>query len=342
MFTIKRISLLFWIFLFLVIFLQLMLSGIPKFSFPCAFLTAGCNVLTLRLHVCFLNVFIRKYMETHDTGKFVFSVLFISSITAFFITIECYLIIRFMMPEAVYTKNDMISMFFGTFMASILVSGMCYSIEMFRKNVVAEKRHQELRNSVLEMEIDHLRTQLSPHFTFNILNNLQFLIRKDQDEALELLSAYSKILRYYVYESQNKWIRLDSEITFLKHYFELEKGRSEEDLEISCQWDIPENTLLVIPFLLSTFVENAFKHVSSFSEKKNYIELHVFLKEGNQLFLKIKNSFDSEVLNRKKAGVGLTYAKKRLELSYKDNYDLEFVSEADSYSVSLKLNLTNE
>lgn len=341
MFTIKRASLLFWIFVFLVILLQLMLTGNPTFSFSTAFLNAGLNVLTLRVHVFFLNKIIKKYVKTLDTRRFVFSVLSISSISALLITVECYLIVRFLMPETFIVPNDLISMFCGTLLASVLISGMCYSVEMFKQNVAAEKRHQELRNSVLEMEIDHLRTQLSPHFTFNILNNLQFLIRKDQDEALELLSAYSKILRYYVYESQNKWIRLDSEISFLKHYFELEKGRSGDDLEISCQWKIPENSLVVIPFLLSTFVENAFKHISSFTEQKNYIQLHVFLKEENQLFLKIKNSFDSEALNRKKVGVGLIYAKKRLELSYKDNYELDFVSEVDSYSVSLKLNLTN-
>ncbi|TEB41485.1 GHKL domain-containing protein, partial [Flavobacterium circumlabens] len=93
-------------------------------------------------------------------------------------------------------------------------------------------------------------------------------------------------------------------------------------------------------FLLSTFVENAFKHVSSFKEEKRYIQLHIFLKDENQLFLHLKNASGQQVSNPKKGGVGLKYVKKRLELSYKDNYELELIPEADSYSVRLKLNLT--
>jgi sensor histidine kinase YesM len=341
MFTIKRANLLFWTFLFLIVLLQLSLSTNPDFGFPLAFIHAVVLILTLRVHVYFLNLLIKKYIYTHNTADFVFSALSISLLTSILLTAESYFITIMMLSRSVLQDNDVISLFCGMLLVSILISGMSYSIELYKQNIASAKRHQELRNSVLEMEIDHLRTQLSPHFTFNILNNLQFLIRKDQDEALELLSRYSKILRYYVYESQNKWIRLDDEISFLKHYFELEKDRSGEDLEISCQWDIPENKLLIIPFLLSTFVENAFKHVSSFTERKNYIQLHVFLKDKNQLILNIKNSAESHLQSSKKEGVGLKYVKKRLELSYQDNYQLELMQEADSYSVELILNLTS-
>lgn len=341
MFTIKKANLLFWIFLFLIVLLQLSLSSSPNFTLGVAFIHAVAIVFILRVHVYFLNVLIKKYLKTHDTAGFIISALSISFATSILLTAAGYFITIGLLADANLMENELISMFCGMLLVSILIAGMSYSIELFKQNIASEKRHQELRNSVLEMEIDHLRTQLSPHFTFNILNNLQFLIRKDQDEALELLSRYSKILRYYVYESQNKWIKLDDEIAFLKHYFELEKDRSGEDLEISCQWDIPENTLLIIPFLLSTFVENAFKHVSSFKEEKRYIQLHIFLKDENQLVLHLKNASGQQVSNPKKGGVGLKYVKKRLELSYKDNYELELIPQADSYSVRLKLNLTN-
>jgi two-component system, LytTR family, sensor kinase len=341
MFSIKRANLLFWAFVFLIILMQLSLSTSPAFSFSVSLMHAVILVLTLRLHVHFLNLLIKKYLNTHDTAGFIFSTILISLLTSILLTAESYFVTILMLSPDVLHDNDIISLFCGMLLVSILISGMSYSIELFKQNMASEKRHQELRHSVLEMEIDHLRTQLSPHFTFNILNNLQFLIRKDQDEALELLSRYSKILRYYVYESQNKWIRLDDEISFLKHYFELEKDRSGEDLEISCQWEIPENTLLIIPFLLSTFVENAFKHISSFKEKSNYIQLHIFLKNENQLVLNIINSADFHSLKLKKEGVGLKYVKKRLELSYKDNYELELIPKVDSYSVELQLNLAN-
>lgn len=312
------------------------------FSFVCTLLFTIAITLTLRIHVIYvINRLAKEYLQINASAKFILYALLTSMLTAILLSLEGYIIIEMIFSEAVVKMNLMLSLFFGMLMMTVLISGMSYSIELFKQNTEAEKQHEILKNSVLESEINHLRTQLSPHFTFNILNNLQFLIRKDKDEALELLSRYSKILRYYVYESQNKWIKLDDEIAFLKHYFQLEKDRSGEDLQISCQWNIPENQLMIIPFLLSTFVENAFKHVSTFADKSNSIHLEIFLANENQLFLKIENTTDSSLNDSKKDGVGLRYVQKRLDLSYPDNYKLTLSSDEDKYNVTLQLNLNN-
>ncbi|WP_300485138.1 histidine kinase [Flavobacterium sp.] len=324
--------------MFLLIFLQLS----DDFSFVCTLLFTIAITLTLRIHVIYvINRLAKEYLQINASAKFILYALLTSMLTAILLSLEGYIIIEMIFSEAVVKMNLMLSLFFGMLMMTVLISGMSYSIELFKQNTEAEKQHEILKNSVLESEINHLRTQLSPHFTFNILNNLQFLIRKDKDEALELLSRYSKILRYYVYESQNKWIKLDDEIAFLKHYFQLEKDRSGEDLQISCQWNIPENQLMIIPFLLSTFVENAFKHVSTFADKSNSIHLEIFLANENQLFLKIENTTDSSLNDSKKDGVGLRYVQKRLDLSYPDNYKLTLSSDEDKYNVTLQLNLNN-
>ncbi len=338
MFTIKKTDYLFWFFMFLLIFLQLS----DDFSFVCTLLFTIAITLTLRIHVIYvINRLAKEYLQINASAKFILYALLTSILTALLLSIEGYIIIEMIFSEAVVKMNLMLSLFFGMLMMTVLISGMSYSIELFKQNTEAEKQHEILKNSVLESEINHLRTQLSPHFTFNILNNLQFLIRKDKDEALELLSRYSKILRYYVYESQNKWIKLDDEIAFLKHYFQLEKDRSGEDLQISCQWNIPENQLMIIPFLLSTFVENAFKHVSTFADKSNSIHLEIFLANENQLFLKIENTTDRSLNDTKKEGVGLRYVQKRLDLSYPDNYKLTLSSNEEKYNVTLQLNLNN-
>lgn len=355
MLTIKKTDHLFWIFIFIMILLQL--SNDNELTFLVAFIYSLTIVITLRIHVIYaVSRLIKRYLKTKNTVKIIISTSLISIVTALILTAQGYFITTLLSPVRVQKENEGVSLFFGMLIVTILVSGVSYSLELFKQNMEAEKKHQELRNSVLEAEkkhqelrnsvleseIDHLRTQLSPHFTFNILNNLQFLIRKDKDEALELLSKYSEILRYYVYESRNKWIKLDDEISFLKHYFQLEKDRSGEDLQISCQWDIPDNQLMIIPFVLSTFVENAFKHISNFPDSSNYIHLHIFLRNETQLFLKIENSTDSAINGGKEAGVGLKYVRKRLELSYPDSYKLELFPQEDKYSVQLQLNLNKK
>jgi LytS/YehU family sensor histidine kinase len=234
--------------------------------------------------------------------------------------------------------EDPLNLFFGMLSFIVLFSGANFGLELLKHKTETERQKQELKNEILEMEIDHLRTQLSPHFTFNILNNLQFLIRKDKDEALELLSRYSSILRYYVYESKNKRIQLNSEISFLKHYFQLEKGRSGEDLQLDFNCNIPQNELMIIPFVLSTFVENAFKHVAVSPQGKYFIAINIYL-DNNLLVINIRNSFNAGVSNSKKGGVGLENAKKRLGLSYPDNYCLNITQEDEWFGVELRLNL---
>lgn len=336
MFTVKKADYVFWTFMFLMTLLQLS----DDLSFWGSVLFSLAITLTLRLHVLYvINRLAKKYLSIESSIKFILYALLASVLTAVILTFEGCLIVRAIPSERLVVPNDILSLFFGMLMVSILISGGSYSIELFKQNVESEKMHQELKNSVLENEIDKLRTQLSPHFTFNILNNLQFLIRKDKEEALELLSRYSKILQYYVYESQNKWIKLDDEISFLNHYFQLEKDRSGEDLEIHFQCNIAENDLMIIPFLLSAFIENAFKHVSGFIDKPNYIHLHIYLENENNLFLIIENTPDSASNNIKTKGVGLKYVKKRLDLSYTGNYSLEIKQEENKYRVELQINL---
>jgi len=324
--------------MFMLIFLQLS----DDFSFLCTLLFSIAITLTLRIHVAYVvKSLAKRYLLIKATSKFIIYAFAASVVTALLLSLEGYAIVGVLLTEVKTDISIMMSLFFGMLMITILISGVSYSIELFKQNIEAEKQHEKLKNSVLESEIDHLRTQLSPHFTFNILNNLQFLIRKDKNEALELLSQYSKILRYYVYESQNKWIKLDDEIGFLKHYFQLEKDRSGKDLQISCRWNIPENQLIIIPFLLSTFIENAFKHVSAFTDKSNFIHMEISLVDRHQLFLKIENSTDLMVNNAKKEGVGLKYVQKRLELSYPGNYKLEFTLHENRHRAELQLNLNN-
>jgi sensor histidine kinase YesM len=340
--SIKKAVLFFWIFIFLLIFLQLANDkDVPTIV---AFTYSLCIVLTLKIYIQYVvNKLIERYLRKNAAIKFFIIAFLTSAVNALFLTLQGYFLINTFSANKTMVLGEFVAFFFGMLVFTILFCGVSYSIEMFKQKLEAEKKHQELRNNVLEMEMEHLRTQLSPHFTFNILNNLQFLIRKDKQEALDLLSKYSKILRYYVYESRNKWIRLDDEVAFLKDYFQLEQDRSGDNLKISCQWNIPENNLMVIPFVLSTFVENAFKHVSNFDDQINYIHLHVFLEDDSKLFLKIENSTDlsnsGHSIHSDNEGVGLKYVQKRLDLSYGKNYKLEQISDGKKYKVELYLNL---
>ncbi|KEO71912.1 sensor histidine kinase [Anditalea andensis] len=340
MYKIKNANYIFWAFIFGVIFLQLFTS--KEFSLVLSFIYTIVITAVLKFYLDFiLSRLIESFFISKYGKRFIAYCIGISTLVAVILTAIGYYLFYMLLPYSIFTMllEDMVTIFFGMLTFTILFSGLVFGFEILKKNLEIEKRDQIMKNTVLELEVDHLRTQLSPHFTFNILNNLQFLIRKDKDEALDLLSRYSSILRYYVYESKNKWIRLNDEISFLKHYFHLEKGRSGEDLQIDCSWEIPETQLVIIPFVLSTFVENAFKHVSCYTEQPNFIHLDISVYEGNELKFYIENSFDEKASKNSVKGMGLDNAKKRLELSYHENYKLDISAIDGIYQVHLQIKL---
>tara|TARA_R110002020_G_scaffold314192_3_gene529448 strand:+ start:1128 stop:2054 length:927 start_codon:yes stop_codon:yes gene_type:complete len=300
-------------------------------------------MLVIIVHETFVRrVFIQHYQFYKIDTKSIICNLLLALVSSSVLTLYGYeMLFQFLKPEYQVDVNDLLaSMFFGLFLLTIFISVMSYAVETFQRNSAYEKKQQELEKSVLKIEIEHLRNQLTPHFTFNILNNLQFLIIKDKNEALELLSRYSKILKYYIYESENKFIKLEDEITFLKYYFQLEKEKSDETMKVDFTIHaIPENQLVIIPFLLSTFFENAFKHVAP-NEDENYIQLQISVDNEAQLKFEIENTFAEISDEVKKTGIGLEQAIKRLELSYPKNYELHQEAENGIYKVKLQLNLS--
>jgi LytS/YehU family sensor histidine kinase len=334
-----KIAWFFWGFLFLVILLQLAASGELPFITVLSFTV--CLVFTLQVYLKYISrERVRHFLSGLNTILLVGVMSLFCLAVTLILAAEGYAIIKLTMSDA---ANKMIadssSSIFGLYMLSALISGMDYLFEKYKDSLEQEKELETLKRKSLEMEISLLRNQLSPHFTFNILNNLQFLIRKDKDEALHLLSRYSKILRYYVYESQKKLIPLDQEITFLKEYFDLEISRHVAELKISSEWNIPENDLRIVPFVLSTFVENAFKHVLPNQANEYFIRQSCFLNEHGDLIFEITNTFDEGVIATKPKGVGLKHVEERLALAYSDRYQLILKEKKELFSARLELKL---
>lgn len=342
-FSIKNIRYFFLVFILLIILLQLATNKELQFSGALVY-TLGVMTVMIVHETIVRRILIQKYKFYQVNAKLIAYNLLLVLVSSSLLTGYGYFIfLGFLKQEYPVEINDMlISMFFGLFLLTSFISGMSYAVETLKRNLAYEKKQQELEKNVLKIEIEHLRNQLTPHFTFNILNNLQFLIRKDQNEALELLSRYSKILKYYIYESQNKFIKLDDEITFLNYYIQLEKDKSDEELDVHFTInDIPEKQLLIIPFLLSTFIENAFKHVAP-NTNGNFIHINILIENDSTLNVNIGNTFAEFSSKEKKPGVGLEQAKKRLELSYRNNYELHQQTQNGIYKVQLKINLSKE
>ncbi len=191
----------------------------------------------------------------------------------------------------------------------------------------------------LNAELEYLKAQINPHFLFNSINSIYFQIDKQNTSARETLSKFSDMLRYQLYECNGHEIPVEKEISYLKNFVELQRLRKDENytIEFSCAEMV---NFTLPPLLLVPFVENAFKHVSNFTEKKNVIKIDL-TKTGNLFRLSVLNTKDNAQRVSENGGIGLKNVKRRLELLYKDRYLLDVVDSTENFEVNLELKINS-
>ena len=136
-----------------------------------------------------------------------------------------------------------------------------------------QKRMAETAKEKAEAELNFLKSQINPHFFFNSLNSVYFLINKDNAEARGALHKFSEMLRYQLYEANDDKIQVEKEIQYLKDYMDLQQLRKDENysVQFNCAPDV--KGFSIEPLLMIPFVENAFKHISHFSNQPNFVKV---------------------------------------------------------------------
>lgn len=191
-----------------------------------------------------------------------------------------------------------------------------------------------------ESELKLLRSQLSPHFLFNVLNNLYGLSIQQDNRVPGLILMLSDLLRHSIYDTGKDFVPLASELSYIENYIELERIRIGEKLIIES--DIQKDRtgeIRIAPMLLIVFVENAFKHSKNTVLPEIHIKIDLHVDNGKLIFIVGNSCSDKPVENNKneESGIGLDVTKKRLELLYPGRYSMEIKQENGSYEVTLQL-----
>lgn len=196
-----------------------------------------------------------------------------------------------------------------------------------------------LENQSLRNELAMLKAQLSPHFLFNTLNNIDSLIYKSQDEASATLIKLSGLLRYMLYESESKEVSITKEIEYIQQLIELQKLRFEAEnfIQLEIKNTCPE--LKIAPLLFLPFIENALKFVSN-PKGLPAINIKLFV-ESNLVRLICHNYFVPNAKNthQEQGGIGLANARRRLELLYPDHFDLQVSTKGNLFVVDLSIKI---
>jgi len=202
-----------------------------------------------------------------------------------------------------------------------------------------DQRSSEKETENLKTELSFLRSQVSPHFMFNVLNNMVALARKKSDLLEPSLIKLSSLLRYMLYETDEEKVLLENEIEYLKSYIELQSQRFGKNVMIQADFETVNNGYVIEPMLLIPFVENAFKHGTGLVPGAQ-IEIQLNF-TGNRLNFSVRNRYNEtgQWEKDKTSGIGLTNVKRRLNLSYPGAHTLRISRENGWFSVLLHLNL---
>ena len=193
----------------------------------------------------------------------------------------------------------------------------------------------QLKDEKAKTELLHLKSQVNPHFFFNMLNNLYGLVNKDSKKAQALILKLSDMMRYSIYEGQKERVTLEEEIEYLQNYIELHQMRYHKKIDVEFDLDIQETGVRVMPLLFIILLENAFKHGVENLRKDAYVYLDMTTTE-NEIQFRIENNFDKSEVS-KEAGIGLENLKRRLELVYPNQHSLSISKTDDVYKVLLTL-----
>lgn len=203
-----------------------------------------------------------------------------------------------------------------------------------------EHRLQNEQEKVrLQSELSFLRSQISPHFMFNLMNSLAALARKKSDMLEPMIVKMSDLLRYMLYDSDDSKIPLDKEINYLKSYVELQHMRFGNKVKVDMNFEANVSGMALEPMLLIPFVENAFKHGTGLI-REPYIQIALSA-APHKIQFRVQNRFNNDFLEVKdnNSGIGLANVKRRLELLYPDTHTLNITKGKDLFITDLEITL---
>ncbi|QQU03187.1 sensor histidine kinase [Myroides odoratus] len=202
--------------------------------------------------------------------------------------------------------------------------------------VQSQKEKTEAVQLKTEAEINFLKSQVNPHFIFNTMNNIYYLVYQKSDLALSAIEKLSHLMRYVTYESQQQTVSLEAEIEYIENYIELECMRIQGEKYIKIKKEIQQPQLQIPPLLLLPFVENAFKH-GEVTDPNHPFLITITQKEHTLIFESSNkvNSYQKD----KQQGIGIENIKKRLALHFPAQHTLTITQTETSYFCNLTIEL---
>jgi LytS/YehU family sensor histidine kinase len=204
-----------------------------------------------------------------------------------------------------------------------------------------QRELEKSNNDRIKLELKFLKTQINPHVLFNSLNTIYAKAVNENEEIAEMILMLSQNLKYVLNKSNDTFVDLEKDITFIENYLEFQKSRTQGINNIIYKKEVDSYNHSIAPLILIDFIENAFKHSTYKDGGLSDITINLNIKNGEIHFI-CSNEFDSTNIhqeNNDTTQIGLKNLKQRLELIYKNKYVLNINKENGVFKVDLKIDL---
>lgn len=200
-----------------------------------------------------------------------------------------------------------------------------------------EKEQLSLTNQNLQTEMKFLKSQMNPHFLFNALNNIYSLSQLGSPKTSKLILKLSSMLRFIVYETDEKKIPIGKEVDYILDFIDFQKIKLEEDPKLQIDFNHIDREIRIEPMLIFPFFENAFKHSNLSDTQKGWIKASLKTENGKILFFIANSKPAGHVSKDKSKGIGIENVKKRLSFLYNECYRLDINDKQDIFEVTMEI-----
>lgn len=215
------------------------------------------------------------------------------------------------------------------------IKNMLGRIKVLMSDLVAE--HNAKRKS----EFDTLQSQINPHFLYNTLDIIVWMIENENsDKAVNIVTALAKFFRISLSKGKNI-ITVKDEVEHVRNYLMIQNMRFKNRFEYSIDVDEKVLSYSSLKLMLQPLVENAIYHGMEFMDGDGEIDVKVFKEDDSLYFTITDNGLGMSedmvetllskdfVPSKKGSGIGVKNVNERIKLYFGSEYGLKVESEPD-------------
>lgn len=232
---------------------------------------------------------------------------------------------------------------FGSIMGNWIQTTIFISAWLFVYNSITSTkkiRETELlylrsQHNLKEAMLNSLSNQLNPHFLFNALNNIRFMIHENQKSAANMVVSLSEILRYSLESSRQEKVPIAEEVAIIERYIAIVKSQLEDRLNFQLNIATDHYHYLIPPMILQMLIENGIKHGLDNIHEGGELQVSS-LENSHSIQFTVTNDIPDKIsTSTYSTGIGLKNIRKRLELLYGEQSSLNILINQNKFIVTL-------